>query len=158
MLSAMAEVELTALEREVRTDPRHVGARLRLGQALIVTGQLEAGAAQLRLAAQLDPCNPHVAIMAAEALVRCGKERDAALLLSTRVAPTMATTMLAESELVLIEELLTHHKALVRCHAARAVGRLRIAQAVSALERACTDDNGAVRMAASAALRFLSAH
>ena len=60
----MREAVLEELHQEVRADPRHVGARLRLGQALVEAGQLEEGASQLRLAAQLDPCNPHIALLA----------------------------------------------------------------------------------------------
>lgn len=158
MLQAMTTPGLPELEEEVRRDPRGLGPRLRLGQALIEAGRAEDGAAQLRLAAQIDPCNPHVAVLAATALAACGMDRDAALLLSTRVAAASNETVLAASELLAIEGLLGHPKAFVRCHVARGIGRLRIAQAGEALARACTDRNGAVRLAAAASLRALGAH
>ena len=150
--------DIAALEEEVRGSPRHAGARVRLGQALVEAGRVDEGAGHLRLAAGLEPRNPHLALIAAGALARCGRERDAALLLSTRIAPTRACTVVAPSELELVEALLAHPTALVRCHVARAAGRLRIAQLEPALGRACTDPNGAVRLAASASLRVLKAH
>lgn len=158
MLSPMGIDELRALRREVRADPRNVGARVRFGQALAALGRAEEGASHLRLASGLDPTNPHLGLLAASALAECGRSREAALLLSTRLAAVRSCTVVAESELDLLAALLSDKKALVRCHVARAVGRLRIDQAVPALERALGDANGAVRLAATASLKVLRAH
>jgi protein involved in temperature-dependent protein secretion len=154
----MTPDDLLELQQEVRGAPKNIGARLRFGQALIEAGQTKEGADQLRLAARLDPSNPHLALMATQALITCGRERDAALLLSTQIAPTRCYTPVATCELTALQGLLCHPEPFVRCHIARALGRLRIAQACDDLERACGDRNFAVRMAASSSLRLLLAH
>lgn len=158
MLPLMEPRSLTELRQEVRSSPRNVGARLRLGTTLLEEGLVTEAASQLRLAARLDPSNPHLALLAIDALMRAGRERDAALLLSTQIRPARSCTLVATCELAALETLLCHQEPFVRCHTARALGRLRIAQAREALERACGDQNLAVRLAASASLRLLMAH
>ena len=150
--------ELARLEMEVQRSPGAVGARLRLGLALLDAGRREEAASELRLAAKLDPANPYVAVLASLAMARCGRARDAALLISTQVHPAKGFTVVAESEVAALEELLMHSDAYVRSHVAKAVGRLRIADCRAGLERACSDTNLAVRTSAMASLKLITAH
>lgn len=125
---------------------------------LLEAGDVAEAASHLQLAARLDPRNPHLALMALDALVRADRAREGALLLSTHVKVQPVETRVAEKELELLEELLQHPKSLVRCHTARALGRLRVVQCLEALERSCHDTDGAVRLAAMTSVRQLKAH
>lgn len=154
----MTSTSREELELEVAAAPGEVGPRLRLGALLLEEGEVEDAASHLQLAARLDPRNPHLALMALDALVRADRAKDGALLLSSHVKVQPVETRVAEQELELLEELLCHPQSFVRCHTARAVGRLRIVQCLEALEQTCQDSDGAVRLAAMTSLRQLQAH
>ena len=158
MLQVMSDADLEELWKAVELCPGDVAARVRLSQALATAGVLEEAASQLFLAARMDATNVHRALAAASLLVRVGRERDAALLLATLVQPARTSTSTAEAERETLEALLRHSDAFVRCHAVRALGRLRIENAEEALQRACADSVSAVRLAALGALRKLRAH
>lgn len=150
--------ELISLEAEVDLFPRDVGARLRYGMALLDSGRKTQAADQLRLAARIESTNPHIALLAVAALIHADQEREAALLLSSHVKPQRAFVRVAPQELELLEGLLNHPAAFVRCHTARALGRLKIVQCREALERTCSDSDGAVRLAAMASLKQMICH
>ena len=154
----MEPKELVRLEKAVQSSPGAVGKRLCFGLALLEDGRKDEAAKELRLAAKLDPSSPYVAVAAALAMARCGHEREAMHLLSTQVHPTKGATLVAESELQELEGLMKHSDIYVRCHLAKAVGRLWIVDCRAALERACSDENFAVRSAAAASLKVITAH
>ncbi len=149
--------DLIALCDEVEMSPRQSGLRMRLGLALLEAGRVMEASTELLLAARLEPTTPQPALLALDALVRAGRERDAALLLSTIVHSQRTTTQVTDIELDQLEQLLRHPEAYVRCHIARALGRLRVARAVDALEHVAIDDDIDVKVAAQTSLRQLLA-
>jgi len=158
MLSPMTERDRTPLQQEVEANPRSAGARLRLGLALGAEGLDEEAAKELLLAARMEPGNPQVALAGLEVIIRAGRERDIALLLSSHLWQRRSDTDVTDLELAHLELLLEHDEAYVRHHTARALGRLRIVRGTEALERGQGDPDAAVRSAVSISLGQLRAH
>ena len=157
-MTPLTDRTLEGLRRAMEANPGDVELRQQLGLALIEAGFADEGASQLRLAAQLDGANAPLALTACAALVEVGRERDAALLLSSQIQPQRRWTR-AEPQLVqVVTLLLGHPEPFVRCHAVRGVGRLRLHQGVELLVRCCADPDGAVRLAAQMVRQRLLAH
>lgn len=150
--------QIDALEGQVADQPRRAAARVRLGQALFECGRCEEAAAQLQLAARLEPLTPDVALIACRALVDAKRERDAALLLSSHVHRQRAFVRVGEEEVELLRELLLHQSAFVRCHTAKAIGRLGLVQVCDALELRVEDPDASVRFSALTSLKRLATH
>jgi HEAT repeat protein len=156
--SDTSDQTIRALELEVEATPRDAGPRIRLGQALYEADRAEEAAAHLQLGARLEPTQPDVALLASVVLAEVGREREAAILLSCHVHEQRTFLTLAQSELNLLETFFHHDDAYVRCHSAKAAGRIGAVQTIPSLERLRADSDAAVRMAAEASLKRLQSH